>query len=76
MGDTMSELNILDQKIEYFLNSFHKIKDENDDLVDKLTYIDKELLSRNEKIDYLTKKLQEKEFELQELVIKLDKILD
>jgi uncharacterized coiled-coil DUF342 family protein len=76
MNDVMSELGSLNQKIDYCLNAFHKIKDENDDLRDGLSQVNKEILLRDEKIDVLKKSLQEKEKELQELVAKLEKILD
>lgn len=76
MGDTLSELGVLNQKIDFFLNTFYKIKDENDELRDKLLSIDKEILIRDNKIDSLTQKLQNKELELQEVVAKLEKILD
>ena len=76
MDETMSELNSLDKRIDFFLNTYHKVKDENDELIEKVLSFDKELLSRDEKINFLTLELKKKDFELQELVNKLNKILD
>jgi len=76
MIDTMSELNNLDKKIEFFINTFHQVKDENDELKEKVASFDKELIKRDNKLNSLTLELKNKELELQELVNKLDKILD
>ena len=76
MDDTMSELNSLDKRIDFFLKTFHQVKDENDELRDKLISFDKEILDRDNIINSLSLELKNKELELQELVNKLNKILD
>jgi chromosome segregation ATPase len=76
MSEAIFELDALNGKIEYCLNAFHKIKDENDSLRDRLLQVDKEILERDEKIGFLEESLKNKDIELQELVSKLEKILD
>jgi len=76
MNDTMSELNNLDKRIDFLLNTFHKTRDENMNYQEQLASFNQELLKRDKEIESLRFQLKEKDIELQELVIKLDRILD
>jgi hypothetical protein len=75
MNDTVAELNILEQKIEFMINAFHKIHDENEHLKKELTIAERELKLKDEKVHILSATLQNKEQELQSMITKLDKIL-
>jgi chromosome segregation ATPase len=72
----MSELNSLDKRIDFLLNTFHKTRDENMNYQEQLASFNQELLKRDKEIESLRFQLKEKDIELQELVIKLDRILD
>jgi len=76
MNDTMSELNNLDKRIDFLLSTFHQTRDESINCQERLNDFNQELLKREKDIESLNLKLKEKDIELQELVIKLDRILD
>jgi len=76
MNYALSELDILTQKIEHCFVACQGLQDENNELKERLTLVDNELLAKDKKIEALTKELEKKDSELQELVEKLDKILD
>ncbi len=75
MNETVAEINVLEQKIEFMINAFHKIHDENQHLKKELAIAERELKLKDEKINTLTVALQNKDAELQSMITKLDKIL-
>jgi len=74
--NTLSIIDVLGRKIDYFLNTFHNLREENDALKKKLISFDKEFLEKNKEIEKLKKENQAKEQELSEIIAKLEKILN
>lgn len=74
-SDTLSAIDLLNRKIEFFLNSYHKIREENENLKSRFATIDEELKSKDIEIEKLQEELKKKEIELSEIVEKLEKIL-
>ena len=74
--NTLSIIDVLGRKIDYFLNTFHNLREENDALKKKLVSFDKEFLEKDKEIEKLKKENQAKEQELSEIIAKLEKILN
>jgi|GEM_PF-4625585 len=74
-SDTLSAIDVLNRKIDFFLNSFHKIRDENEELKKRFSSVDDDLKAKDSEIKRLNEELDKKEVELSEIVEKLEKIL-
>jgi FtsZ-binding cell division protein ZapB len=74
--NTLSIIDVLGRKIDYFLNTFHNLREENESLKKRLVSIDKDLSAKDKQIENLKKENQAKEKELSEIIAKLEKILN
>jgi peptidoglycan hydrolase CwlO-like protein len=68
MNKIEADLDILEQKIDFLLNTFHQYREENEVLKEKVINMDKE-------IEQLRNTLSAKDNDYKEVVYKLEKIL-